>query len=68
MMLHTKANNTFYHDYGAGDIGFAGPSFLKRFQEAGLDPKKTSGEVDAKWIDENIWYEDTLSGTIILAH
>lgn len=48
-------NYAFYHEHGAGDIGLNDPIFMKRVEEAGLDPKKEPKKVGAKWMDENIW-------------
>lgn len=47
-------NYAFYHEHGANDIGMNDPVFLRRLQEAGIDPEKNSKEAGAKWIDENI--------------
>lgn len=51
-----QGNYAFYHEHGAGDIGLNDPVFMKRVEEAGLDPKKEPKKVGAKWMDENIWY------------
>jgi isopentenyl diphosphate isomerase/L-lactate dehydrogenase-like FMN-dependent dehydrogenase len=51
-----QGNYAFYHDHGAGDLGLEDPVFLKRLEEAGIDPKKNPKEAGAKWIDENIWH------------
>ena len=53
-MFH--GNYAFYHDHGAGDLGLEDPVFLKRLEDAGIDPKKNPKEAGAKWIDENIWH------------
>ena len=49
-------NYAFYHEHGAGDLGLQDPVFLKRLDEAGIDPKKEPQKAGAKWIDENIWH------------
>ena len=48
------SNYAFYHGIGA-DLGLSDPIFLKRLEEAGIDPKSMPNEAGAKWID-NVWH------------
>ena len=49
-------NYAFYHEHGPGDIALNDPVFLKRCEEAGIDPHKEPRKAGAKWMDENIWH------------
>ena len=56
-----NGNYAFYHSHGVGDIGLNDPVFLKRLDEAGIDPQKEPEKAGAKWMDENIWHGHSLT-------
>lgn len=49
-------NYAFYHEHGPGDIALNDPVFVKRCEEAGIDPHAEPRRAGAKWMDENIWH------------
>ncbi|KAI1138473.1 FMN-dependent alpha-hydroxy acid dehydrogenase [Hypoxylon sp. FL0543] len=56
-------NYAFYHEHGAGDLGLNDPAFLKRLDEARLDPRdpRDKFRVGADWIDKHIWHGQSFS-------